>query len=997
MSAPRRHMKLRHGVSATVQRPGQEYAPAPFAPYVPAPGVAPASALAMDSAEQTVYAWATQASIAYGEGQAFLGYPYLTQLAQRPEFRQISSIWAKEMTRRWIKVTSAGGEADEQKIKAIEEVMRKLRVRNAFRDATMLDGFFGRAHIFIDLGPTKPGELETPLTLDPRKIRRGSLRGFRVVEPAWVYPNAYNTADPLDENYYRPRDWFVMGNRVNRTRLMTLVSQPVPDLLKPSYSFGGLSRTQQAMPYVDNWIRTRESVSNLLHSFSKTILKTNMAAVLSGGGADALIERAKLYAATRDNRDLIMVDMTDEDIVDVSTPLGSLDALQAQSQEQMASIAGIPLVVLLGITPSGLNASSDGEIKTFYAAVKAAQEDLFTDPLNVVLSVIQLSLFGAVDPDIGFEYLPLWEDDDTARAAIQKTKSEIDTTYIDAGVISPEEVRERLANDPASPYAGLDLSDPPPQPPEPDVPDDAEEDGPPAQDAEFRESDHPRADNGQFGEGAGTTEQSEPEEGKSTVAVTLKKKRANNFEIESNGARVGHVTVNPHGDAFFIDRIELDPKFQGQRIGSTTYNALEKGLGATLVPSPLGLSDSATALWKKRLAKMDAEKATALLDRAWGIGKGYGLKDEHLQNRLGPLVSGYAGPAARQAQDAEWDESKHKRADNGQFGSGGGGSSKGKPKRDPAPAASEETPEATAAREAAEKAEKKRIEAERRAKVREAHAGPGFDRTDAYIDPADFNAADFARLHDKFDVTEADIINGFPDDTSERIKDVESRIAARAPTNHEHKQADGSWTPERQALHKSIIDEFFTREKVDAARPADGKAPTFTVLGGRGGSGKSWFEGHVYDPGRAIVLDPDHIKAKLPEFEGWNAAQVHEESSEIADEITRIAQENGLNLVHDATMKSPDKAKALVQGFKDRGYRVEAHYMHLPRQEAAKRAVGRFLNPESGRYVPPSIVLGNTENEKSFEGVKDLVDAWSFRDNNVPKDTPPILISESRP
>ncbi len=815
---PRRQMKLRPGVAREIQRPGQDAAT--FAPYVPAPGVAPksASSLAMDS---TVYAWATQASVAYGEGLAFLGYPYLTQLAQRPEFRQISTIWAKEMTRRWVKITSAGGDADEEKIKVIEAEMRKLRVRDAFRNATLLDGFFGRSHIFLDFGPSKPGELETPLVLDPRKIRPGSFRGLRVVEPTWVYPNAYNTADPLDENYYRPRDWFVMGNRVHRSRLMTFVSQDVPDLLKPSYSFGGLSRTQQAMPYVDNWIRTRQSVSDLLHSFSKTILKTNMSAVLQGGGADALNERASLYAATRDNKDLIMVDMTEEDIVDVSTPLGSLDKLQAQSQEQMSSIAGIPLVVLLGITPSGLNASSDGEIKTFYAAVKAAQEDLFTDPLNVVLAVMQLSLFGKVDPNIGFEYLPLWEDDDTARAGVQKTMSEIDTSYLDAGVLSPEEVRERLANDPESPYSGLDLSAPPPEPPEPDVPDD-----------------------------------------------------------EGDGSELP-------------------------------------------------------------------------------------------------------------AQDAEWDEGKHKRADNGQFGEGGGGSNK----RDPAPAASEETPEAKAAREA----EERRVEMARRAEVRKAHAGPGFNRSDAFTAPADFNAADFARTHDKFDVTESDIINGFPDDTSERIKDVEGRIAARAPTNHEHKQADGSWTPERAALHKSIIDEVFAKEKVDAARPADGEAPTFTVLGGRGGSGKSWFEGHVYDPERAIVLDPDKIKAKLPEFEGWNAAQVHEESSEIADEITRVAQENGLNLVHDATMKSPEKAKALVQGFKERGYRVEAHYMHLPRQEAAKRAVGRFLNPKSGRYVPPSIVLGNTENEKSFEGVKDLVDAWSFRDNNVPQNTPPVLISESRP
>jgi hypothetical protein len=69
--------------------------------------------------------------------------------------------------------------------------------------------------------------------------------------------------------------------------------------------------------------------------------------------------------------------------------------------------------------------------------------------------------------------------------------------------------------------------------------------------------------------------------------------------------------------------------------------------------------------------------------------------------------------------------------------------------------------------------------------------------------------------------------------------------------------------------------------------------------------------------------------------------------------------------------------------------------MHLPRQEAARRAVDRFLGP-TGRYVPPGVVLKNTENEESFEKIKPLVDAWSFRDNNVPEGTPPTLISEKR-
>jgi hypothetical protein len=66
--------------------------------------------------------------------------------------------------------------------------------------------------------------------------------------------------------------------------------------------------------------------------------------------------------------------------------------------------------------------------------------------------------------------------------------------------------------------------------------------------------------------------------------------------------------------------------------------------------------------------------------------------------------------------------------------------------------------------------------------------------------------------------------------------------------------------------------------------------------------------------------------------------------------------------------------------------------MHLPRDEAARRAVARFLGP-TGRYVPAEIILGNVNNEANFDEMRKLVDNWSFRDNNVARGRPPRLIA----
>jgi hypothetical protein len=159
----------------------------------------------------------------------------------------------------------------------------------------------------------------------------------------------------------------------------------------------------------------------------------------------------------RDNRGLFMLDKDSEEFFQFNTPLSTLDALQAQSQEQMAAPAKIPLVKLLGITPSGLNASSDGEIRVFYDHVHAMQTALLYDPIKVMLDIIQLSLFGQIYDGVTFEFKALYQQTPEEKATTQKLKAETGAVLIEGGIISTEEERARIAADPASGYNGLDV------------------------------------------------------------------------------------------------------------------------------------------------------------------------------------------------------------------------------------------------------------------------------------------------------------------------------------------------------------------------------------------------------------------------------------------------------------------------------------------------------------------------------------------------------------
>lgn len=445
-----------------------------FAPLKPPPGVVPADAtgLAMDSASVVdITQWASE-GVGYGVANSagFMGYPYLAELSQLPEYRRISETLANEMTRTWITIRASGDEDKTDRIAEIEAEMRRLNLQDVIREAVEIDGLFGRSHLYIDTGATEDrDELRTDLgnghnAISKGKVAKGSLRAVRCVEPVWCYPSSYNSNDPLVGDWYNPSTWFVQGKEVHVSRLLRIVGREVPDLLKPAYSFGGLPMSQIAKPYIDNWIRTRQSVSDLLHSFSVSGVKIDLINALeTEKNGQGLFDRVALFTNLRDNRGTMVLDK-EEEFFNVSTPLGSLDKLQAQSQEHMSAVSGIPIVKLLGIQPAGLNASSEGELECFYTWVNSLQEKMLRAPIHTILGFIQLSLFGEVDPEITFAFEALDGLDDMDAASIRKIEAETGAVLIGAGVLSPEDERRRIASDSDTAYAALDVDSVPQKP-----------------------------------------------------------------------------------------------------------------------------------------------------------------------------------------------------------------------------------------------------------------------------------------------------------------------------------------------------------------------------------------------------------------------------------------------------------------------------------------------------------------------------------------------------
>lgn len=459
-----------------------------FRPYEPPKGVRGdgKAGLAMDSALSS-YMGANYNIVSnfIADGLNFKGYADLAAMMLRAEFRKPVETIAKEATREWIKFRSIDTDEDEdeeevaEKIRDLEKEFQRLRVRDVVRRQISHGLSFGLGHIWIGIKgrPLNSAGQNIPLKINANGLAKGTLDRLVNVDPIWTNPNTYNADNPLKENYYRPDNWWVQGVLVHHTRLLTVVPYEVPDILKPAFNFGGLSLTQQIEAYVHNFLRTRQSVSDMASNFATKVLKTDMTGNMQADGcmdygsidADSVTGRVAAMNTWQSNNGTFVIDKEGEDFDIKTAPLSGLGELQAQSQEFMAGIPGIPLVKLFGIQPQGLNAGSEGEIRVFYDEIAAFQEANVGPTVRAIFNLAQINIWGEIDERLDFEFVHLWQLSEKEAAEVEKIKTDTDAVNVQAGIVAPEEARKRQAADPQSIYRNVSLAGPPPEPPDPET------------------------------------------------------------------------------------------------------------------------------------------------------------------------------------------------------------------------------------------------------------------------------------------------------------------------------------------------------------------------------------------------------------------------------------------------------------------------------------------------------------------------------------------------
>ena len=334
--------------------------------------------LAMDGCIKNVLSGFND-ELAYMAMPKFVGYPMLANVSQEALIRAGVETIADEMTRRLVEFTydDDDGNESEKKEKLISKMQSefaRFKIKDILNDALVKDGNFGGCLIYIDVGDLDDDEATEPLVLKPQTFKKGSLRGFKVIEPINIYPGRYNTNDPTNANYFKPEYWYILGRRYHASRFIYIASNEAPLLLKPAYNFFGIPRAQLALDYVAQFVANRESAQELLNKFSLTCWKTNMTQVLQGQSTSDLVKRAKLFNKMKHNSGVMLIDKETEDMIQINTPLAGVRDIVEMSLNLLTAVWRIPKIKYIGEGEGGLNASSKEQMRSFYDFILSQKE-----------------------------------------------------------------------------------------------------------------------------------------------------------------------------------------------------------------------------------------------------------------------------------------------------------------------------------------------------------------------------------------------------------------------------------------------------------------------------------------------------------------------------------------------------------------------------------------------------------------------------------------------
>lgn len=346
------------------------------------------------------------------------------------------AIPAEEMTREWVDLQGEGAAV-------VEDGLNLCEAQRAAHEAIMWSRLYGSAITVVGL--TNQDKTRGNDGVEFVDLSKPRVRG----EPVWLktYDCFQVTGVDLgpsgEVETYRLVTADGKSTAIHHSRVLRLDADPVPARLREKGGWGQ-STVRRARDAVRDLVVAQGGVSVALTDFDQAVLKLDKLTELLAADKDkAVRNRLELLDLSRSLFRMMTLDKNDE-FINVARNFGSVPELIDRLVERVASVARMPVSLLMGRSPAGLNATGDADVRWWYAHIRAQQNTKLRPWLNKLIRMI--AEYHAVEaPTLDFS--PLWSPTEEEKARTHLTQAQADMLYLEAGVVDVDELtRSRFSS-----------------------------------------------------------------------------------------------------------------------------------------------------------------------------------------------------------------------------------------------------------------------------------------------------------------------------------------------------------------------------------------------------------------------------------------------------------------------------------------------------------------------------------------------------------------------
>lgn len=352
--------------------------------------------------------------------------------------------------------TLKDGEAEmEEQTKAVLSVMEDLEWEQRFAEALSWDRLYGGSAVLIMADDGTAG-LSEPLN----EAGLRSIERLVVIEaPDITTSDAMLYSDPRSQLYGRPEFYNVTGYyggrfTVHESRLLLFRGGVLPKEQRRNRNDWGAKVYEKMFNDIMRYDSALSLALMALSRLSQGVMKLNGLAgkLATDDGEQQVMKRLQLIDMARHMMNTIALDNEDDYRLENMTINGVTDIID-RFQTAISAVTEIPVTVLFGVSPGGLNSTGKADFENYYNMVRRIQKRTLKPQLSRLIDLLgQCSDYGLNLPDkYTLEFNPLWQptekeqaDTEYVKAQTKEREAVTAKTYYDMNALDGSEMRDTL-------------------------------------------------------------------------------------------------------------------------------------------------------------------------------------------------------------------------------------------------------------------------------------------------------------------------------------------------------------------------------------------------------------------------------------------------------------------------------------------------------------------------------------------------------------------------